>query len=56
MQPLSVVLAVLLALSVLAPSQTSDAVGKDAASNHSTGHPKGDYVTVNGARLARENR
>ena len=51
MQRLSVVLAVLLALSVLAPSQTSDAVGKDAASNLSTGHPKGDCVTVNGARL-----
>src|SRR5580698_4280580 len=47
MQRLSVVLAVLLAVSVLASSQTSTAGAPDAASNH----PKGDYVTVNGARL-----
>jgi proline iminopeptidase len=51
MQRLSVVLAVLLGLSALASSQTSAAGTQDAASNHSTVHPKGDYVTVNGARL-----
>jgi proline iminopeptidase len=51
MQRLSLVLAVLLALSALSLSQTSDAVGTDAASNHSLVHPKGDHVTVNGARL-----
>jgi proline iminopeptidase len=47
MQRLSVVLAVLLVVWVLASSQTSTAGAQDAASNH----PKGDYVTVNGARL-----
>ena len=47
MQRLSVALAVLLVVSVFASCQTSTAGAQDAAPNH----PKGDYVTVNGARL-----
>jgi proline iminopeptidase len=49
----SVVLAVLLTVSVLASYQTPPA-GTQDASSHSAVHPKGDYVTVNGARLGYE--
>lgn len=51
MQRLSVVIALLLTVSVPASSPTSAAEAQDAASNHSTVHPKGDYITVNGAQL-----
>jgi proline iminopeptidase len=51
MQRLCVVIALLLTVSVPASSRTSAAEAQDAASNHSTVHPKGDYITVNGAQL-----
>lgn len=47
MQRVSLVLAFLLVVSVLASCQTSTPGAQDAAPNH----PKGEYATVSGARL-----